>query len=160
MGQRRILGSSAGVYDDFKQMAIREARRKNGIEAVSIVTPNQMHCAAAREFLKRGFHVICDKPLTSTPADAKRMVKAVANSGAFHSDTQPHGLSDGTSSARDDRCWRTCCYTSGAGGIPTRPAHRGAGFQTSRMADRSSALRSGAAPLATSGPTRTIWRVL
>lgn len=71
------------IYDDFKQMAIREARRKDGIEAVSIVTPNHMHYAAAREFLKRGIHVICDKPLTSTLADAKRMVKAVENSDAL-----------------------------------------------------------------------------
>ncbi|WP_187428576.1 Inositol 2-dehydrogenase/D-chiro-inositol 3-dehydrogenase [Roseobacter fucihabitans] len=71
------------IYDDFKQMAIREARLKNGIEAVSIVTPNHVHFAAAREFLKRGIHVICDKPLTSTMADARRMVKAVADSEAL-----------------------------------------------------------------------------
>ncbi len=71
------------VYDDFKQMAIREARLKNGIEAVSIVTPNHVHYAAAREFLKRGIHVICDKPLTSTLADAKKLVKAAAASEAL-----------------------------------------------------------------------------
>lgn len=71
------------VYDDFKQMAIREARRKDGIEAVSIVTPNHVHYRAAREFLKRGIHVICDKPLTSTLADAKKMVKAVESSDAL-----------------------------------------------------------------------------
>ncbi len=70
------------VYDDFKQMAIREARRKDGIEAVSIVTPNNVHYAAAREFLKRGVHVICDKPLTSTLADAKKLVKAAEASDA------------------------------------------------------------------------------
>lgn len=71
------------IYDDFKQMAIREARLKNGIEAVSIVTPNHVHYAAAREFLNRGIHVICDKPLTSTLADAKKLVKAVENSDAL-----------------------------------------------------------------------------
>ena len=63
------------VYDDFKKMAIREARLKDGIEAVSIVTPNHVHYAAAREFLKRGIHVICDKPLTSNLADARKLVK-------------------------------------------------------------------------------------
>ena len=36
------------IYEDFKQMAIREARLKTGIEAVSIVTPNHVHYAAAR----------------------------------------------------------------------------------------------------------------
>lgn len=73
----------ARVYDDFKSMAIREARLKNGIEAVSIVTPNHVHYAAAREFLKRGIHVICDKPLTSTLADAKKLVKAAEDSDAL-----------------------------------------------------------------------------
>ncbi len=71
------------VYEDFKQMAIREARLKSGIEAVSIVTPNHVHYAAAREFLKRGIHVICDKPLTSTLADAKKLVKAVESANAL-----------------------------------------------------------------------------
>lgn len=71
------------VYDDFKQMAIREARLKKGIEAVSIVTPNHVHYAAAREFLKRGIHVICDKPLTSTLSDAKKLVKAAESSDAL-----------------------------------------------------------------------------
>lgn len=71
------------TYDDFKAMAIREARLKDGIEAVVIVTPNHVHFAAAREFLKRGIHVICDKPLTSTMADARKMVKAVEASDAL-----------------------------------------------------------------------------
>lgn len=71
------------IYTDFKQMAIREARLKNGIEAVAIVTPNHVHYDAAREFLKRGIHVICDKPLTSTLADAKKLVKAAEASDAL-----------------------------------------------------------------------------
>ena len=71
------------IYDDYKQMAIREARLKSGIEAVAIVTPNHVHYAAAREFLKRGIHVICDKPLTSTLADAKKLVAAAESSGAL-----------------------------------------------------------------------------
>jgi predicted dehydrogenase len=64
----------ARVYDDFVAMARREARLKDGIETVAIVTPNHVHYAAAREFLKRGVHVICDKPLTATLADAKKLV--------------------------------------------------------------------------------------
>ena len=82
----RASGEAIGlerVYDDFKQMAQREARRKDGIEAVSIVTPNHVHYAAAREFLKRGIHVICDKPLTSTLPDAKKLVKTVEDSDAL-----------------------------------------------------------------------------
>ncbi|MDH3693274.1 MAG: Gfo/Idh/MocA family oxidoreductase [Gammaproteobacteria bacterium] len=71
------------IYGNFKQMAIREARLKNGIEAVAIVTPNHVHYAAAREFLKRGIHVICDKPLTSNLADAKKLVKLAESSEAL-----------------------------------------------------------------------------
>ncbi|MEP6019386.1 MAG: Gfo/Idh/MocA family oxidoreductase [Paracoccaceae bacterium] len=82
----RASGAALGlsrVYDDFKSMAMREARLKNGIDAVSIVTPNHVHYAAAREFLKRGIHVICDKPLTSNLADAKKLVKAAEQSDAL-----------------------------------------------------------------------------
>ncbi len=71
------------IYDDFKAMAIREARLKNGIEAVSIVTPNHVHYKASIEFLKRGIHVICDKPLTSTLPDAKKLVAAAEKSDAL-----------------------------------------------------------------------------
>ena len=73
----------ARCYGDFKEMAGREARRKDGIEAVAIVTPNHVHFPAARAFLKRGIHVICDKPLTSTLADAKKLVAAAEASDAL-----------------------------------------------------------------------------
>jgi len=81
----RASGEALGlarVYDDFAQMAEAEAARDDGIEAVSIVTPNHVHCAAALAFLERGIHVICDKPLTATLEDAQRLVAAVAQSGA------------------------------------------------------------------------------
>lgn len=71
------------TYDDLKAMAIREARLKNGIEAVAIVTPNHVHYVAAREFLKRGIHVICDKPLTATLPEARKLVKAADDSDAL-----------------------------------------------------------------------------
>lgn len=71
------------TYSDFKEMAIREAKLKNGIEAVAIVTPNHVHYEAAKEFLKRGIHVICDKPLTSTLADARKLKKLADESDAL-----------------------------------------------------------------------------
>ncbi|MEQ9037664.1 MAG: Gfo/Idh/MocA family oxidoreductase [Silicimonas sp.] len=71
------------VYDDFAEMAKREARLKSGIDAVAIVTPNHIHYPVAREFLKRGIHVICDKPLTASLSEAKRMVQAAERSGAL-----------------------------------------------------------------------------
>lgn len=71
----------ARAYGDFAQMAAREARRKDGIEAVAIVTPNHMHAPVALQFLKRGIHVICDKPLTHSLPEAKRLAKAAEASG-------------------------------------------------------------------------------
>jgi len=71
------------IYSSYKDMAIREARLKNGIEAVAIVTPNHVHYDAAKEFLRRRIHVICDKPLTSTLADAKKLKKVADESGAL-----------------------------------------------------------------------------
>jgi predicted dehydrogenase len=62
-------------------MAAKEARRKDGIEAVAVVTPNHMHAPVALQFLKRGIHVICDKPLTSTLPEAKKLAKAAQESG-------------------------------------------------------------------------------
>ncbi|WP_259920273.1 Gfo/Idh/MocA family protein [Jannaschia sp. M317] len=73
----------ARSYDDFTAMAKREARLKDGIQAVAIVTPNHMHAPAAREFLKRGIHVICDKPLTATLPEAKKLARAVEDSDAL-----------------------------------------------------------------------------
>ena len=76
------LGIDPGrTYESFAEMALREARKKDGIEAVAIVTPNHMHAPVAMQFLKRGIHVICDKPLTATLAEAKKLAKAAEASG-------------------------------------------------------------------------------
>ena len=63
----------ARSYDGYAAMAEAEAARADGIEAVSIVAPNAVHAPAATAFLRAGIHVICDKPLTSTLADAKAL---------------------------------------------------------------------------------------
>ena len=63
----------------------RSGARKDGIEAVSIVTPNHMHAPAAVAFIKAGIHVICDKPLTTTLKDALSAAEARARAGASSS---------------------------------------------------------------------------
>jgi len=73
-------GAAIGLertYPDYETMAREEAARPDGIEAVAIVTPNDQHAPAAEAFLKAGIHVICDKPVTTTLKDAKRL-KALA----------------------------------------------------------------------------------
>ncbi|MEZ5796969.1 MAG: Gfo/Idh/MocA family oxidoreductase [Paracoccaceae bacterium] len=71
------------AYGSFADMAAREARRKDGIEAVAIVTPNHMHAPVAMQFLRRGIHVICDKPLTASLPEARRLAKAAQASGVI-----------------------------------------------------------------------------
>ncbi|MBC7800330.1 MAG: Gfo/Idh/MocA family oxidoreductase, partial [Gemmatimonadaceae bacterium] len=67
-------------YASFEQMALAEAARPDGIDVVSIVTPNHLHFAAAKAFLDAGIHVICDKPVTATLADAHALAGIVARS--------------------------------------------------------------------------------
>jgi len=50
---------------------------------VAIVTPNNLHAPVAREFIRRGIHVICDKPLTASLAEAKKLAKTATNSGTL-----------------------------------------------------------------------------
>lgn len=73
----------ARSYADFEEMAEAEAARPDGIRAVSIVTPNHVHASAARAFLARGIHVICDKPLAATTAQASELEAAAADSPAL-----------------------------------------------------------------------------
>jgi predicted dehydrogenase len=71
------------IYDDFVAMAEAEAHRRDGIEAVAIVTPNHMHAEPAIAFLRKGVDVLCDKPLTATMADAHRLAEAARASDAL-----------------------------------------------------------------------------
>ena len=66
------------IYGDFREMAKAEAKRKDGIEAVSIVTPNHMHFPAAKAFIEAGIHVICDKPLSLNLKEALALEKLLA----------------------------------------------------------------------------------
>ena len=70
-------------YPDFRTMAQAEAARADGIEAVAIVTPNHMHAAVADAFLETGVHIICDKPLTTTLGEARRLRDKARASGAI-----------------------------------------------------------------------------
>jgi predicted dehydrogenase len=82
----RASAKEIGLADDrayvsFKEMAKAEAARPDGIEAVSIVTPNHLHGPVAKAFLEAGIHVICDKPLTTTVAEAEELVALVRKTG-------------------------------------------------------------------------------
>jgi predicted dehydrogenase len=69
------------AYGSYQEMAEREAARPDGIDAVAIVTPNHAHFGPAKAFLDAGINVICDKPLTTSLADAEALQAAVESSG-------------------------------------------------------------------------------
>lgn len=69
------------AYGSFAEMAAAESSRKDRIDVVSIVTPNHLHYPAAKAFLDAGFHVICDKPLTTTLDDALDLAATVRRTG-------------------------------------------------------------------------------
>ena len=64
-------------YADYADMARREAARDDGIDVVAIVTPNHLHGRIASAFLDAGIDVICDKPMTTTLAEALALVAKV-----------------------------------------------------------------------------------
>ncbi len=65
------LGISAErCYPDYKTMFEQEKRREDGIEAVSIATPNGTHFTICKDALEAGLHVVCEKPLCFTVKEA------------------------------------------------------------------------------------------
>lgn len=80
----RAQGAALGLdparaYASFEAMADAEAARPEGdrVDFVSVVTPNHLHLPAARAFVERGIAVVCDKPLTTTLADAEALCRLV-----------------------------------------------------------------------------------
>lgn len=61
-------------YPDYQTMFTEEAKREDGIEAVSIATPNGMHYTVCKAALEAGLHVVCEKPLCFTSAEAEELV--------------------------------------------------------------------------------------
>jgi len=88
------------AYETFGEMAQAERARRDGIEAVVIVTPNHLHFAVARAFLEAGVHVICDKPVTTTLADAEALRELVKASGRLFFVTYTYGTYPMVSQAR------------------------------------------------------------
>ena len=60
-------------YANFLQMAKKESKRKDGIEAIGIMTPAGDHYNIAKAFINNNVHIICDKPLTATIKDAEKL---------------------------------------------------------------------------------------
>jgi len=80
----REFGSNLGVapercYADYKTLFASEAAREDGLQAVSIATPNSTHFEITKAALEAGLHVVCEKPLTFSVAESETL-KALAAS--------------------------------------------------------------------------------
>lgn len=65
------------AYPDYRTMFAEEARRKDGIDFITIVTPNDTHFEIAKEAIQAGLHVVCDKPATATLEEARALREIV-----------------------------------------------------------------------------------
>ena len=80
MGEELAL-SPDRVYPDYRDMAEKERAREDGVEAVAVVTPNDSHVPISTCFLRHGIHVLCDKPLANSLAEAETLREVVDESG-------------------------------------------------------------------------------
>jgi len=71
----RAYGSYAEMFDTERKLPAGER-----IDFVSIATPNHMHFPVARAAVEAGFHVVCDKPMTLTLAEAEELAAIVKGS--------------------------------------------------------------------------------
>jgi|TARA_B100001750_G_C15508612_1_gene602098 predicted dehydrogenase len=78
LNENRSYGSWEEMLE--KELILPESER---IDFVSIVTPNHTHFSISKAFLESGFHVICDKPMTYSLAEAKQLVEIVQNSDSI-----------------------------------------------------------------------------
>jgi len=70
-----ILGLAGDrLYKSYEEMAVEESGRDDGIDFVTIVTPNNKHFPIAKAFLENGISVVCDKPLVLTVEQGEELV--------------------------------------------------------------------------------------
>ena len=73
-GQRLGLASDRS-YGDWREMLAGEQGRPDRVELVTVATPNSTHYEISKAFLEAGIHVLCEKPMTVTEAEAEDLVK-------------------------------------------------------------------------------------
>lgn len=71
------------IYKDYREMAQAEAAREDGIDFVSIVTPNATHYEVTKAFLEAGIHVACEKPLCFTIEQGEELENLAKEKGLY-----------------------------------------------------------------------------
>ena len=70
---RKLGLSEERIYETYQEMAEKESALSDGIDVVSIVTPNHLHVPVAKIFAEKGIHIICDKPLALSSVEANSL---------------------------------------------------------------------------------------
>jgi len=69
------------IYSSVQELFEKESSRKDGIDVVAIMTPNDTHFEYSMLALDQGIDVICDKPMTNTLDEAETLHKKVEDTG-------------------------------------------------------------------------------
>jgi len=85
-GRGREFGSNLGMdvsrcYPDYKTLIAEEAKRDDGVEVVSIATPNGTHYEITKTALQAGLHVICEKPLFFEVEQGEEIIRIAEERG-------------------------------------------------------------------------------
>jgi len=78
LGEARAAAAKAGIP---RALATEELMADKDIEVIHICTPNIYHAELTEMALRNGKHVICEKPLATSFADAKRLTQIAEESG-------------------------------------------------------------------------------
>ena len=76
------FGKSLGIsedrcYSNFQEMALKESKRNDGIEVVSIMTPPSSHQIIAEKFIEKDIHIISDKPFAGNLDQAEKLYNKI-----------------------------------------------------------------------------------
>ena len=76
------FGKSLGIsedrcYSNFKEMALKESKRNDGIDVVSIMTPPSSHQIIAEKFIEKDIHIISDKPFAGNLDQAEKLYNKI-----------------------------------------------------------------------------------
>ena len=71
---RRLGVASDRAYGDWREMLEHERGRDDRADLVTVATPNATHYEITKAFLEAGFHVLCEKPMTTTVEEAEEIV--------------------------------------------------------------------------------------
>ena len=76
------FGKSMGIptnrcYSNYKEMAEKESKIKNGIDVISIMTPPSSHQIIAEKFIEKNIHIISDKPFAGNLEQAQKLYEKI-----------------------------------------------------------------------------------